>query len=391
VASDHQNFSALSAEERAAALVDAGTLARLDSEAGSESTVWIGGGQIGGRPVLPALTDGHRRGGTIGVADARRLAELTGAATGSTAAVIVCWDTGGVRVEEGPVALATASAVGVALARLSLMGAPLITIVNGPRGCFGAPSVMAALSQLIVLTEDARWGLTGPKLLRAGADPVPEHVGLAATSAANRLKAGHADVVVPDAAVAIREQITTFLAQRRRRISLSRAIEQSAARLTVLRKPIESARRRRTTSAPARQRDLLRFSFRGHWHPTQPVLRRGLVHAAWGDLDGTPALGIIIGYEGARGAGVGIEEASAVVEMVRHAALTSPDAPAPILTFLFCQGHAIDIEQERHGLLGALAECLRSLVAARLLGHPLRDSERSGTERWLAYLCPRTR
>ncbi|HVN86033.1 MAG TPA: biotin-independent malonate decarboxylase subunit gamma, partial [Candidatus Binatia bacterium] len=191
------------------------------------------------------------------------------------------------------------------------------------------------------------------------------------TSAANRLKAGHADAVVPDTAVAIRDHIGDFLRQRRRRTSLLRAIEQSATRVSTLRKSIESARRRRSAPAPRRQRDLLRFSFRGHWRPTQPVLRRGLVHAAWGDLDGKPALGIIIGYEGARGAGVGIDEASAVVEMVRHAAIASHDAPAPILTFLFCQGHAIDVEQERHGLLGALAECLRSLVAARLLGHPL--------------------
>ncbi|HVN88149.1 MAG TPA: hypothetical protein VMW17_25175, partial [Candidatus Binatia bacterium] len=116
------SFSALSAEVRAAALVDAGTLARLDGDPATDSTVWIGGGEIGGHPVLLALTDGHRRGGTIGIADAGRLAELTGAVTRSTAAVIVCWDTGGVRVEEGPVALATASAVGIALARLSLTG-----------------------------------------------------------------------------------------------------------------------------------------------------------------------------------------------------------------------------------------------------------------------------
>ncbi|HUI25275.1 MAG TPA: carboxyl transferase domain-containing protein [Candidatus Kryptonia bacterium] len=368
----HGAFSALSAEERAAALVDVRTLARLESDAPADSTVWIGAGRIDRRPVLLALTDGHRRGGTIGIADAHRLAELTGAAaTGAPAAIIVCWDTGGVRVEEGPVALAAASAVGVALARLSLTGTPLISVVSGPRGCFGAPSVMAALSQLVVMTEDARWGLTGPRLLRSGTEPVAEHAGLAATSAANRLKAGHTDVVVPDSPLAIREEIIAFLDRRGRRGNLLRAIDQSAVRLSALRKSIESERRRRTAPPSGRRRDLLRFSFRGHWRPAQPVLRRGLVHAAWGTLDGKPALGIIIGYEGARGAGVGIDEASAVVEMVRHAALASQDAPAPILTFLFCQGHAIDIAQERHGLQRALAECLRTMVAARLLGHPL--------------------
>ena len=39
----------------------------------------------------------------------------------------MCWDTGGVRVQEGPAALAAASAVGVALTRLALLGVPVVT------------------------------------------------------------------------------------------------------------------------------------------------------------------------------------------------------------------------------------------------------------------------
>ena len=36
-----------------------------------------------------------------------------------------------------------------------------------------------------------------------------------------------------------------------------------------------------------------------------------------------------------------------------------------------CQGHAVDCVQERFGLPRALAECLRAMAAARLLGHPI--------------------
>ncbi|MBI4516239.1 MAG: hypothetical protein HY699_10550 [Deltaproteobacteria bacterium] len=367
-------FSSLSAAERVAALVDPGTLIRFAGNAAADSAAWIGAGQIAGHQVLLALTDGHQRGGTVGVHEAGMLAQLTDALTAATAAVIVCWDTGGVRVEEGPVALATASAVGVALARLSLTGPRLVTIISGPRGCFGAPSVMAALSHLVIMTEEARWGLTGPKLLRAGEAPAEEYLGLTATSAAHRFKAGHADAVVPDAAVALRAQLAAFLARRWRPPGPARALGRSVADSAKLLRQVKAGDAGAVVAAGAgsrHQRDLLRFSFRGHWRPTGPVLRRGLVHAAWGLLDERPALGIIVGYERARDTGVGIEEASAVSEIVRFATTASAGEPAPIFTFLFCQGHAIDLGQERFGLHRALAECLRSFVAARLLGHPL--------------------
>ncbi len=369
------HFSALSAEERAAALVDRGTLARLDSGGPSDSPVWIGGGRIAGHPVLLALTDGHRRGGTVGVREARALARLTAAVTPEVAAILVCWDTGGVRVQEGPVALATASAVGVALARLSLTGPRLATLISGPRGCFGAPSVMAGLSELVLMTEDARWGLTGPKLLRLAGRQVPEHVGLAATSAAYRLKGDHADAVVPDRVEAVRAHLEKFLARPRRRSGPARALDGGVKRTAALLHAAERARRLDGVAAPPptprRQRDLLRFSFRGHWRPTEPVVRRGLVHAAWGRLDERPALGIIVGYERRRDSGVGIIEANAVSEMVRFAVRASGASPAPIFIFLFCQGHADDLYEEKSGLPCALAECVRSLMAARLLGHPL--------------------
>lgn len=368
------SFSALAAQERAAALVDRGSLARLDGDGGADSPVWIGSGRIGGRPVLLALTDGHRRGGTVGVREAHVLAQLTAAVTSEVAAIIVCWDTGGVRVQEGPVALATASAVGVALARLSLVGPPSVTVISGPRGCFGAPSVMAALSQLVIMTDDARWGLTGPKLLRIGGQPAPEHLGLAATSAAYRLKRDHAAIVAPDRVEAIRSHLETFLATPPRRPRLLRALDSTTRHTTRLLRDADATRRRAGVAplpTTRRQRDLLRFSFRGHWRPTEPVLRRGLVHAAWGRLDERPALGIIVGYERGRDSGVGITEASAVSEMVRFAVRASGPIPAPIFIFLFCQGHSDDLYEEQAGLPCALAECVRSLMAARLLGHPL--------------------
>ncbi|MGH7788343.1 MAG: biotin-independent malonate decarboxylase subunit gamma, partial [Candidatus Binatia bacterium] len=117
-----------------------------------------------------------------------------------------------------------------------------------------------------------------------------------------------------------------------------------------------------------RQRDFFAYSFRGRWRATGPVVRLGHVHSAWGELAGTASMAIIVGPQRSP-RGFGVADARAVLRAVRHAVATAPGAP--IVTFLFCRGHASDIHEERAGLPRALAECLRGLVAARLLGHPL--------------------
>jgi hypothetical protein len=127
----------------------------------------------------------------------------------------------------------------------------------------------------------------------------------------------------------------------------------------------------RVPSTRKRERDLLRFSFRGQWRPTGPRIDRGLVHAAWGSLKHHEALGIIVGSARRHEMGIGIEEAHAIIEMVRFAVSRPGRERAPILVFVFCQGHAVDVQQESLGLHTVLAECMRSLVAARLLGHPV--------------------
>ena len=376
-------FSALRAVQRAEAVLDAGTFTPVAGVRGRVPFV-VGSGFLGGAPVLIALTDGHVRGGTIGVREATLLARLAETATAGRiggrrpAALILGFDTGGVRVEEGPRALAAASGVGVALARLTTLGVRVAAVISGPRGCFGAPSVMAALPERIIITADAHWGLTGPKLL--GDLHAAGHTnadGFAATSALTRLENGDAHAVVADHPEAVRTQLCDFIA----RVQASRDGRTLEQRIVASHDITAALRERLHRSgdghvyAPARrtarQRDLLKYSFRGNWRPTGPRYRRGLVHAAMGFLGDTPAVTLIVGPEPAKGSGVGIEEASLVTDMVQRAAELNQDQPAAIVTFLFCQGHAVDISQERFGVHRALAECLRALVAARLRGHPI--------------------
>jgi Malonate decarboxylase gamma subunit/Carboxyl transferase domain len=363
-------FSALSPLERATALLDPGTLTTLDGDEQQLATLWLGRGRIDGRAVLLALTNGHVRGGTIGVEEARAFSRLAAAAERSGEAIVVGWDTGGVRVHEGPAALAAASAVGVALTRLALLRSRVIAVLSAPRGCFGAPSVIAATASATIVTANAHWGLTGPKLLVRDGAAVSDAAGRAATSARHRSRAGHADTLVPDSARRVREAVAAALRARPRRGSARRILDDAVLRLEALMAQLPARHGTGSGKGDHRQRDFFHYSLHGRWRPTGPVLRGGHVHAAWGLLDDRPAVGIIVGPERSQ-EGIGIADAYAVARILRHAMARTRGAPAPILTFLFCRGHANDVREERAGLPCALAECLRGLVVARLAGHPI--------------------
>jgi malonate decarboxylase beta subunit len=395
-ASNTMPFSALRAAQRAEALLDSGSFLAL-TDIGSEALI-AGSGLLAGMPVLIALMDGHVRGGTMGLRESGILARLADAAKSGhvrgkqPAALIIGFDTGGVRVEEGPIALAAASAVGVALARLTLLGVRVAAIISGPRGCFGAPAVMAALPERIIMTADAHWGLTGPKLLEGILDgAASEQTALAATSASTRLHNGDAHAVVADRIDALRDQLHDFVHETVcADASLEERIAVSALVTARLQTQLRAAGASSQPPPVTRRRDLLRYSFRGQWKPGATVERSGLIHAALGTLADRPALGFIIGPEQVRGGGVGIQEAAVVTAMLDRVVQQTGRERAAILTFLFCQGHAVDYAQERFGLPRALAECLRAMVAARLLGHPIVSVLGGGTygAAYLALAAP---
>lgn len=390
-------FSSLRGHERATALCDAGRLELLWVK--EQSPLLLGEGAIEGRKVLLVLLDGHVRGGTLGVEEAAAMTELLQKRLASlgqndSPALLLALDTGGVRVEEGPRALAATSAAGVLLAEWSLRGSPMVAVVSGPRGCFGAPSVMAALPDRLLMVEGSHWGLTGPRLFSAVQARVSEAEGLEVTSARERHRRGTVDGLVQDDVVAIRGAVSRFLGELTSlaRPSLRERVEHASQwleqRCRIWResggKPAEPRRRRR---------DLLSYSFRHQWQPQESVVQAGLVQAAWGELAGTPALGIIVGPAADEHQGIGVVEAHAIVtKLVRCFALPS-GTKATILNFVFCQGHVVDLQQERMGLPRALGECLRAYVAAKLAGHTVMSVLGGGTygAAYLALAAPSRR
>ena len=356
----------MTAVQRAAALVDRDTLEPLPHDGAERTSLVAARGCIDGRDAVLVLTDGQQRGGTLGVAESRRFTQALGVAERRRSVVVVCWDTGGVRVQEGPPALAVTSAVGVALARLALRGVRVVSVVSGPRGCFGAPAVIAAVGHATILTANALWGLTGPQLLDVGAETV--EAARTVMGAAARRRSGHASAVAADTPAAVRRAVRRVLAQPLRRSGGRQMLDASVAATARLVRQLPTP----PDVAPARTRprDFFAYSFRRQWQPLGPSIRLDHVHAAWGELAGSPAMAIIVGPERPHD-GVGVADAHAVLQAVRLAVESSRRAPAPIILFLFCRGHASTLREERAGLPRALAECLRGLVGARLLGHPM--------------------
>jgi hypothetical protein len=211
-------------------------------------------------------------------------------------------------------------------------------------------------------------------LLELHQQPAPAALGRDATSAAQRLHSGLADAVVPDTGEAVRDAVLRLLATDPRRTDAAGVFDACVARSAELATNLRAERRGlgllEEPLIPGRQRDFFRYSFRGRWESAGVPERRGQVHASWGSFDGRRAMGIIVGPERS-GTGIGIDDAYTLTRMIRLATTESRRGRPPIVIFLFCRGHSNELAEERAGLASALVECLRALVLARSLGHPI--------------------
>jgi malonate decarboxylase beta subunit len=126
-------------------------------------------GRIAGKPAVIISLEGAFQGGSIGevsgakMTTALDLAARDSAAGNPTAAVLLL-ETGGVRLQEANLGLASIAEVVSSLLALR-KHAPVITVVAGSVGCFGGMALTAGLSSYVVMTREARLGLNGPEVI----------------------------------------------------------------------------------------------------------------------------------------------------------------------------------------------------------------------------------
>jgi malonate decarboxylase beta subunit len=181
---NRKSFIELDARARAQSLFDEGTWKELVGPFDRIESPWLAKqgiapqsddgcivikGKIGGAPAVAIAFEGAFQGGSVGeVSGAKMTAALDLAAkdseSGKPTAAILLLETGGVRLQEANLGLASVAEIIASILALR-KHAPVITIIAGTVGCFGGMSLAAGVSSYIVMTREARLGLNGPEVI----------------------------------------------------------------------------------------------------------------------------------------------------------------------------------------------------------------------------------
>ncbi|NYF79560.1 biotin-independent malonate decarboxylase subunit beta [Granulicella arctica] len=183
-------FQELSARERISALLDGGYFRELVGPFDRVSSPWlepqglvpqsddgvvVGRGKVSGREIVAIAIEPAFEGGSVGevggakIATALELAQESCRA-GTPIAALLLLETGGVRLQEANLGLASIARIQAAIVSLREL-APVIAVVAGPTGCFGGMSLAAALCTWIIGTPHGRLGMNGPEVIEQEAGP----------------------------------------------------------------------------------------------------------------------------------------------------------------------------------------------------------------------------
>ena len=136
---------------------------RLGERAAPGDGVVAGAGEVGGRLVFCYSQDAAYLGGSLGEVHAETIVRLLGMAGDGGAPVVGFVRSGGARLQEGHSALAGYGRIFRASVQLSGQ-VPQISVLSGISAGGGAYS--PALTDFVVMTEEARMFLTGPQIVR---------------------------------------------------------------------------------------------------------------------------------------------------------------------------------------------------------------------------------
>jgi malonate decarboxylase beta subunit len=184
----------------------------------ADDGVVIARGRIGGRDAVVAAIEGAYLGGSIGEVSGTKIAgaldlALRDCEQGRPVVPVLLLETGGVRLQEANLGLATIAEIQSAIVAIR-RHVPVIGVVAGMVGCFGGMSLAAALCSHLIVTRQARIGMNGPEVIE-------QEAGVAELDAADRAliwsliggeqryNTDFADALIDDDVPAIAAQIRT--------------------------------------------------------------------------------------------------------------------------------------------------------------------------------------
>lgn len=130
--------------------------------------VIIGEGAIGGQNIYIAAQEPGFMGGAVGeVHGAKLTGLLERAALRKPAAVVLLFDTGGVRLHEANAGLIAISEIQRAMFNARKAAVPLIVVSAGANGVYGGIGIISRCCDYIVITEEGRLSVSGPEVIES--------------------------------------------------------------------------------------------------------------------------------------------------------------------------------------------------------------------------------
>ncbi|WP_438346044.1 biotin-independent malonate decarboxylase subunit beta [Methylorubrum populi] len=126
----------------------------------------IGSGRLDGKPVLVAAQEGRFMGGAFGEVHGAKLVGLLRAALAlKPDAVLILFDTGGVRLQEANAGETAIAEVMRAITHVRAAGVPVIGLIGGRAGAYGGGGLIAGTCSRLVVSESGRISVSGPEVI----------------------------------------------------------------------------------------------------------------------------------------------------------------------------------------------------------------------------------
>jgi malonate decarboxylase beta subunit len=143
-------------------------LGQLGLPVAFDDGVAVGCARLGGTQVFTAAQEGAFMGGAVGeVHGAKLVGLLRRAVLDKPQAVVLLLESGGVRLHEANAGLVAVSEVMRAVLDVRAAGIPVVALIGGANGCFGGMGIVARCANALVMSEEARLGMSGPEVIES--------------------------------------------------------------------------------------------------------------------------------------------------------------------------------------------------------------------------------
>ena len=197
----------LLARERIAQLLDAASFVELDV-LNADAGVVTGYGLINGSPVYVYAQDFTVKGGSVGVAHARKVLKVMDLAEKTGAPVIGILDTAGARLDEGVDAMNAYAQMAGRVSALSGV-VPQISLVLGQ--CGGIASAIAGMTDVTVMSDNGALFVNGPMVVSAVAGKEIDMNALAGPQASVRSGMAQLTAKTDEEAIALARKLVGML------------------------------------------------------------------------------------------------------------------------------------------------------------------------------------